>query len=74
LSVVALLLQLSDVLDRHLNDFGFLDSAATFLQVRRRNESRQIGQTTVHPIPPTFFDQPVGRQLLKIILQNQFAV
>ena len=63
--VAALLLQLSNVLDGHLNDFSFLDSSAAFFQVRRRDETRQVGQTAVHPVAPTFLDQPVRCQLLR---------
>ena len=53
------LLQLPDVLDRHLNDFSFLDAAAAFLQVGGGDEPGEVGQARVHPITPTLLDQSV---------------
>ena len=58
------MLKLPDVLDGHLDDLRLFDAAAALLDVGGRNESGQVGQAAVHPVPATFFDQTMRCQLL----------
>lgn len=58
-------LQVFHVFDSHLNDLGLFNAATAFLQVRGGDESGQVGQTIVHPIPTTFLDDPVRHGILK---------
>lgn len=48
----------------HLNDLSLLDTAPTFLQVISWDESAQVSQTVVHPIPPTLLNNTVGKRII----------
>lgn len=48
----------------HLDDLGFLDSAATLLQVFRGYQPAQIGETIVHSISSPLLDDPMRHRIL----------
>lgn len=48
----------------HLDDLGFLDSAATLLQVFRGYQPAQIGETIVHSISSALLDDPMRHRIL----------
>lgn len=57
-------LQVFHMTYRHLDDLGFLDSAATLLQVFRGYQSAQIGKTIVHAISSALLDDPMRHRIL----------
>jgi len=62
--------------DRHLDDLRFFDPTSTLLQVLRRYEPTQVGQTIVHAISSTLLDDPMRHRILlqKYIQQLSNAV
>ena len=59
-----MMLEMLDVFDRHLDDLRLLDPPATFLEVRRRDESAQVGQAVVHPVSPSLLYYSVRHRVL----------
>lgn len=59
-------LQKGHMLDRHFNNFRFLDPPSAFLQVFGRNQSRKISQTVIHTISSSFLDDSMRHWILKL--------
>ena len=59
-------MQMFDVFDGHFDDFRFFYPSSAFFQVIWGYQVRQIGQTTVHSISSTLFNDFVRQRILKI--------
>lgn len=59
-------MQMFDVFDGHFDDFRFFYPTSAFFQVIWGYQVRQIGQTTVHSISSTLFNDFVRQRILKI--------
>lgn len=53
-------LEMLQVLDGHLDDFRLLDPTSALLHAGRREETGQICEAVVHPVPSSLLDDPVG--------------
>lgn len=67
LRVLSKALQVFHMTYGHLDDLGFLDSAATLLQVFRGYQSAQIGKTIVHAISSALLDDPMRHRILLLV-------
>lgn len=59
-----LALQMLQMPDGHLDDFGLLDAAASLALVLRWYQARQIGQAGVHAITATLLDNAMREWIL----------
>ena len=55
-------LEVADVFDRPLDDLCLLDAA--LLEVAGGDQSAQVCQAVVHPVPPPLLDDLVGQRVL----------
>ena len=58
-------MQVFDVLDCHFDNFCFFYPSSAFFEIIWWNQMRQIGQTTVHSISTSFFDDFMWLRILK---------
>ena len=63
-----MILEVTNVLDCHLNDLCLLDPAATFLQVWGGNQATQISETIIHPVSAPLLNNSVGHWILGRVL------
>ena len=57
-------LEVANVLDGHLDDLCLLNAAPALLKVTGGDQTAQVGQTVVHPVPSPLLDDPVGQRVL----------